>query len=579
MNNLIEYSAFNHPYLYLYLLSFIFSLVIIYKTINRDNSRQLYVLFFILSNLTLGVWAFLAIFKLLLSLTIIHIYIHFLILITATINVWALIMFIYYYTNPSISRNIAWGSSIPLLICIVAVLISNYINFESYNIYVTSKDISFYMIPLEQSLSYQILVLTHFIYGFVGLTTLYIFSRRQKQENKSQYYAIIIATLIIFIGAAISTSRFHPYPNIHIYPVFFSIFFIIVWKSIYSYNFFKILPIARTDILENLAQGIIFINKNNKIIDVNESAKQIFNSDNLYMKNIYGIHPVFENNVEDFSEKNIIDNVSIDKNNETKYYNITIKPLYDNSSTYSGSTISFEDITKLNNNKLLLEEQKNKIEKKNKELQRQNKKLENFASVLSHDIRNPLNVAKGYAELIKDNPENQEHYKNMNEGLDRIEDIIDSLLELATQNKEIEKVTKLDLESISKESWGMLNHTDAKLNIVETIEFEADEKRIKNVFENLFRNAQDHSSDDIQTKIQVGPLKNKNGFYIEDNGPGIPKNKRDSIFDYGITHSPDGTGLGLGIVKDIINAHSWDIIVKDGDELSGARFEIIFNQN
>ncbi len=280
------------------------------------------------------------------------------------------------------------------------------------------------------------------------------------------------------------------------------------------------------------------------------------------MKNIFEACPEIKNKDINFHNESCIENIAINNECEKNYYNVFITPLYDNESDYIGSIISFENITELKN--------------KTKELEKQNKKLENFASVLSHDIRNPLSVAKGYSELIKNKPNNEEYHEKLNDGLNRIEIIIDDILELTREGNNIDELKDTDLKTIVEKSWGMLELSDSELNIEDTITFKSDKSRLKNVLENLFRNAEDHSPDNKQTKIIVGPLSNENGFYIEDNGPGIPEEKKETIFNYGVTDSEDSTGLGLAIVKEIIDAHDWMIEVTDAKKLDGARFNIKF---
>lgn len=72
-------------------------------------------------------------------------------------------------------------------------------------------------------------------------------------------------------------------------------------------------------------------------------------------------------------------------------------------------------------------------------------------------------------------------------------------------------------------------------------------------------------------KITVGPL--PGGFYIEDNGSGIPPKQRSRVFDKGYTNASSGTGIGLSIVRQIVEAHGWSIRVTEGND-GGARFEI-----
>ncbi|WP_254523396.1 sensor histidine kinase [Natrinema caseinilyticum] len=63
------------------------------------------------------------------------------------------------------------------------------------------------------------------------------------------------------------------------------------------------------------------------------------------------------------------------------------------------------------------------------------------------------------------------------------------------------------------------------------------------------------------------------GFYVENDGTGIPDDEKVSVLDEGDTTANDGTGFGLAIVRDSIRAHGWSIAVTDADD-GGARFEI-----
>jgi len=94
----------------------------------------------------------------------------------------------------------------------------------------------------------------------------------------------------------------------------------------------------------------------------------------------------------------------------------------------------------------------------------------------------------------------------------------------------------------------------------------ADPGRLKRLLQNLFRNAAEHGGD----RVVVGDL--SDGFYVADNGPGIPENRRDEVFESGHTTSESGTGFGLAIVERIAEAHGWEVTLTAGAD-GGARFE------
>lgn len=124
--------------------------------------------------------------------------------------------------------------------------------------------------------------------------------------------------------------------------------------------------------------------------------------------------------------------------------------------------------------------------------------------------------------------------------------------------------------SATPTAWEHVDTGDAILDIESSSTLVANEDRLTRLFENLFRNSVEHGGD-IPT-IRVGTL-DSGGFYVEDDGPGIPEKNREEIFDRGVTTEDDGTGFGLAIVDVIVGAHDWSITVTDS-ETGGARFEI-----
>jgi signal transduction histidine kinase len=98
----------------------------------------------------------------------------------------------------------------------------------------------------------------------------------------------------------------------------------------------------------------------------------------------------------------------------------------------------------------------------------------------------------------------------------------------------------------------------------------ADVSRLKQVFENLIRNATEHGGPDVT--VTVGEL--DDGFYLEDDGPGIPDEERSRILETGYSTAEAGTGFGLSIVDQIVDAHGWQLRITES-EAGGARFEII----
>ncbi|MFB6200836.1 MAG: sensor histidine kinase [Halorhabdus sp.] len=221
------------------------------------------------------------------------------------------------------------------------------------------------------------------------------------------------------------------------------------------------------------------------------------------------------------------------------------------------------------------EQARETAEQARRELERQNERLETVAGTVSHDIRNPLTVARGNVELLREDidDEAETEVAAIEDALDRMETIIEDVLALARQGTTIEATERVELETVAEDAWSSVATRDATLSIADTRPIDADRERLRRLLENLFRNAVEHAGTDVTVEVGV----TDDGFYVADDGPGIPPGNRAEIFEYGHTTEPEGTGLGLSIVETIADAHGWSVTVEND---GGARFDVIvFNSD
>jgi len=219
------------------------------------------------------------------------------------------------------------------------------------------------------------------------------------------------------------------------------------------------------------------------------------------------------------------------------------------------------------------------------DLRVQRDRMEQFIGVVSHDLRNPLHVVEGRLELVRETGD-LSHLEDAEEGVARMEALIDDLLTLAREGYAVGDRTAVSLDTLAERTWAMARTGDATLTIEGSTPVFGDENRLKQVFENLFRNAADHAGDDVT--VWIGPVVDDEtaetdgdgersagrgtGFYVADDGPGIPADAQDEILSVDGFSGGD-TGLGLAIVAQIIDAHGWDISVTES-RAGGARFEV-----
>lgn len=202
------------------------------------------------------------------------------------------------------------------------------------------------------------------------------------------------------------------------------------------------------------------------------------------------------------------------------------------------------------------------------QLQRQNEQLGEFANVVSHDLQNPLNVAEGQLELAQEKCDSK-HLKAIEKAHTRMGTLIGDLLTLARNGHEMTDHTLVDLGTLIDDCWKTVETADSDLVVDIDRTILADRSRLMQLFENLVRNAVEHGGDDVT--VTVGEL--ETGFYIEDDGFGIPQAERDEVFEPGFSTNPDGTGFGLRIAKQVAEAHNWEMQLSESEN-GGVRFEI-----
>lgn len=206
-----------------------------------------------------------------------------------------------------------------------------------------------------------------------------------------------------------------------------------------------------------------------------------------------------------------------------------------------------------------------------RELEEKVDRLEQFAQVLSHDLRNPLSVIDGYLELARETGD-LKHLDVAQNAADRMDELIDELLLLMREGETVGEQEQVALDEVSRRAWRSVSAADAALHCETDLSFEADPSRLQELLENLFRNAVQHCESGV--RLAVGSIETPDaiGFYVADDGPGIDSGRAERLFEWGYSSEESGTGFGLAIVKQIAEGHGWDVAITESDA-DGARFE------
>jgi len=238
---------------------------------------------------------------------------------------------------------------------------------------------------------------------------------------------------------------------------------------------------------------------------------------------------------------------------------------------------------------LLVGEYDVRIRETQARLAEETRRLDEFASIVSHDLRNPLNVAQGYVELVAKTGDTTE-LDHVVDAHERMETILTDMLTLAKEGDRTVSLTPVSIAAVAEEAWAMVTTGDATLRVTADVTLHADRGRLQTLFENLFRNAVEHGSTNSRPEaddavestssrtheatpvdVTVATLDDGSGFYVEDTGRGIPPAHRERVFEAAFT-TGDGSGIGLAIVRAAADAHGWSHTITEGEH-GGARFE------
>ncbi|MFC6864794.1 ATP-binding protein [Halomicroarcula sp. GCM10025817] len=201
-------------------------------------------------------------------------------------------------------------------------------------------------------------------------------------------------------------------------------------------------------------------------------------------------------------------------------------------------------------------------------LERHTERLEQFLAEVAHDIRSPLQVASSNVALLED--VDDERVTSIERSHERIAALADELSRFARHGETDPTPEPVDLADVVEQTWASHSTGDATLSVSGLPTVEADQTELGRLVDNLVDNAIDHAGPDAS--VTVGSLAD-GGFFVADDGPGIPADEHESVFEAGYTTALEGTGLGLAIVSTVAERHGWTLSITESDA-GGARFEI-----
>ena len=319
----------------------------------------------------------------------------------------------------------------------------------------------------------------------------------------------------------------------------------------------KKLFILNQGLLQTSYQAVIVTDAGGDIIDCNENGKQIlkllsskrsdYDSSSIFYAEKIGSYFM---NVQSDKQEIIGIEISIDINGTLHYFLLDVIPIFDDSHSLIYIVGSLRDISEMKSTEAYL---------------RNSEKLSvvgQMAAGVAHEIRNPLTTIKGMLQLSKDQLQS-DHYKLVMSEIDRMNFIVSELLVLGkphvTHYSEIELMSILDDILKLFESQAVMNGISITRDIKSCGNIYCDPNQIKQVFINILKNAMEAMPYGGNIHVIVDIKGSEQLIRFVDNGEGIPQDVLNKIGQPFCTTKKDGNGLGIMMVKKIIDSHNGKI--------------------
>jgi len=404
---------------------------------------------------------------------------------------------------------------------------------------------------------------------------------------------IILAGLVLavpFILLELVAGNLLPVLSFHI--VGMAVLCLVLLWILLRADFLETMSVSRDRLYENMVTNmddpVVALDTTGNVVDANPKAVELLAIDHpvgMDVTDAFERYPQLGQRVEAAEEGR----VTCDHETEHRQFELTVSPVRPDGNPIASDTRTdggvggktlghvtvIRDITDQVREEQELEAQQTELEAQKQTLQRQNERLDKFASMLSHDIRNPLAIAEGYLGFARESGD-QADIDAVIEAHERMETMVSDLLTVARSDAVITETERLPLVELIRTAWNTADTSGVRLELTvpDDVEIEVDPEAVQHVLENLFRNAADHNEPPLTVVVgTLGPADEPTGLFVEDNGRGIPEDERENVFDHGYTTAESGTGFGLSIVAEFVNAHGWEIDATAGGD-GGARFEI-----
>jgi PAS domain S-box-containing protein len=435
------------------------------------------------------------------------------------------------------------------------------------------------VLQLEHGIGFWIYIT--YTYILLAISTILIFRALARSSGiyRGQMASLLVGIAAPWLGNIISLSGIFPLP-IDLTPFAFMITGLAIAWSVYKHQLLNIAPVGLETVIASMNDAVFILDTRNNIVDANPASRKTLS---LSSEEIVGrnVREVFKNQSDliDLYENaiNIREEIAVGTDSQKEFYEISISPLTDHQDKILGRAVILHDISdrkKAENAMMMARDQALEASRVKSQ----------FLARIGHELRTPLGVIRGYADLLKEpayGALSEQQVKAVNEIIDSTQRVSDMVSELLDEARLAAGAVELEIKPFTPEL--LLKDVQEKLSVLaqkkglslkSTLDPELSDKlygdpvRINQMITNLTSNSIKFTKEgEVNIRFYLRS-KNKWAMEVSDTGPGIPKEAQKDIFepfrqaDGSISRKYGGTGLGLSIVKHLTNMMDGKIEVK-----------------